>query len=85
MYVIFFFKKRKINLTLAVSGVSDHTHSEPFHVYSDLTEVTTVKAKITTNFTDNSLNDFIINLLKIKPLDSCGQKINTLMSFYMLL
>ena len=51
----------KISLTL-VSGVSDHTHSEPFHVYSDLTEVTTVKAKITTNFTDNSLNDFIINL-----------------------
>merc|ERR1711988_579105 len=71
--------------SLLVSDDSDHTHSEPFHVYSDLTEVTTVKAKITTNFTDNSLNDFIINLEKIKPLDSCGQKINTLMSFYMLL
>ena len=46
-----------------MSDDSDHTHSEPFHVYSDLTEVTAVKAKITTNITDISLNDFIFNFV----------------------
>ena len=46
------------------SDVSDHTHSEPFHVYSDLTELKAVKAKATTKITDTSLrNDLIFYLL----------------------
>ena len=54
-----------------VSVVPDHTHSEPFHVYSDLTEVTVVKAKITIDILNNSLFDFIVeeetrqNLIKL--------------------
>ena len=46
------------------SDVSDHTHSEPFHVYSDLTELKAVKAKPTTKITDTSLrNDLMFFLL----------------------
>ena len=42
------------------SDVSDHTHSEPFHVYSDLTELKAVKAKATTKITDTSLRNDLI-------------------------
>ena len=45
------------------SDVSDHTHSEPFHVYSDLTELKAVKAKATTKITDTSLRNDLIFLL----------------------
>ena len=49
-------------LTLG-SDVSDHTHSEPFHVYSDLTELKAVKAKATTKITDTSLRNDLMFLL----------------------
>ena len=49
--------------TLLGSDVSDHTHSEPFHVYSDLTELKAVKAKATTKITDTSLRNDLMFLL----------------------
>ena len=66
------------------SDVSDHTHSEPFHVYSDLTELKAVKAKATTKITDTSLrNDLMFfNYILTMRYETLVILVKT--SFYML-
>ena len=66
------------------SDVSDHTHSEPFHVYSDLTELKAVKAKATTKITDTSLRNDLMFFNYILTMRYETLVILVKMSFYML-
>ena len=66
------------------SDVSDHTHSEPFHVYSDLTELKAVKAKATTKITDTSLRNDLMFFNYILTMRYEILVILVKMSFYML-